>query len=158
MAFEKGFKTSYNRDPNKYDKWSTPQWLFDQVNEEFHFTTDVCASEGNHKCDNYYDKESNGLKQDWKGSCFCNPPYGSGVIDKWMEKAYESSLQGATVVCLVPSSTSTKWWHNYAMKGNIRFIMRKVKFNIDGREDSPAPFHSVLVIFRPNKTHRKEVA
>ena len=151
MPFKEGFKTSYNNDPNKYDTQATPKWLFDQLNEQFKFTTDVCASKQNAKCSKYYSKQKDGLQQKWKGVCWCNPPYGTRVIDKWMEKAYESSLEGATVVCLVPSNTSTKWWHNYAMKGEIQFIKGKVKFNIKGKENKPAPIHSAIVIFRGKK-------
>ena len=158
MPFKKGFKTSYNSDPNKYDTWATPQWLFDELNEQFHFDIDVCASKKNAKCRTYYSKKEDGLKQQWKGACFCNPPYGSRVIDKWMKKALESSIEGATVVCLVPSNTSTKWWHNYAMKGEVWFIKGKVKFIKNGKEEGPAGFHSAIVVFRGKKKNRKDVA
>jgi phage N-6-adenine-methyltransferase len=150
MAYSKGFKTSYNRDPDKYSYWSTPQWLFEQINEMFHFTTDVCAAKNNAKCKNYFTQKDDGLTKKWKGCCWCNPPYGAGEIDRWMKKAHESSLEGATVVCLVPSSTSTRWWHDYAMKGEISFIKGKVRFIIDGKSPSPAPFHSAIVVFRPH--------
>ncbi len=138
------------RKSNKgYDFWATPQSLFDQLNEEFNFDLDVCASEDNHKCANYYDKQTDGLKQKWEGTCWCNPPYGRSEIDKWMKKAYESSLEGAIVVCLIPSSTDTRWWHDFVMQGEIRFIKGRVKFEIAGRDTSPAPFSSVIVVFRP---------
>lgn len=140
------------RKSNKsYDYWSTPQWLFDQLDEEFGFTTDVCASETNHKCENFYTKQADGLKQKWQGVCWCNPPYGRGEIEKWMKKAYESSLEGSTVVCLVPSSTDTRWWHDYAMKGELRFIKGRLKFVIDDCSNNPAPFASAIVVFRCNK-------
>jgi site-specific DNA-methyltransferase (adenine-specific) len=35
-----------------------------------------------------------------------NPPYGK-EIGKFVKKAYEESLKGATVVCLIPSRTDT---------------------------------------------------
>lgn len=149
MAFNKGFTTSYNRDETKYNTWSTPSYLYQSVDKEFGFTLDVCASPENAKCKNYFTQEQDGLKQKWVGVCWMNPPYGSGVIDKWMKKAYESSLQGVTVVCLVPASTSTRWWHNLAMLGEIRFIKGKIKFIKDGKVGNPSPFHSALVIFRP---------
>lgn len=47
-----------------------------------------------------------------------NPPYGR-EIKQWMRKAYEASLAGALVVCLIPSRTDAGWWHDYAMKGKI---------------------------------------
>ena len=42
---------------SKTDLWATPQDLFDELNNEFHFDIDVCADESNHKCDKYYSKE-----------------------------------------------------------------------------------------------------
>ena len=63
-----------------------------------------------------------------------------------MKKAYESSLNGATVVCLVPSRTDTAWWHDYAVKGQIEFIRGRLKF---GGNKNSAPFPSAVVIFKP---------
>lgn len=63
MRITKGLFTSTT------DNWATPQWLFDELDKTFHFTLDVCASDENHKCDNYFTKESDGLKQDW-GGCY----------------------------------------------------------------------------------------
>ena len=74
-----------------------------------------------------------------------NPPYGR-TIKQWMKKAYESSLTGATVVCLVPARTDTKWWHDYAMKGDIEFIKGRLKF---GGSKNSAPFPSAVVVFNP---------
>lgn len=39
------------------DKWATPTKLFDELNEEFHFTTDVCATPENAKCRNFFTEE-----------------------------------------------------------------------------------------------------
>lgn len=86
--------------------------------------------------------EQNGLKQIWTGVCWCNPPYGRG-IEKWMKKAYESN---ATVVCLVPARTDTKWFHDFVLgKAEIRFIRGRLKF---GNSKNSAPFPSMLVIYR----------
>ena len=124
--------------------WSTPQEFFDKYNELYNFETDVCASSENAKCEKYFTEEDNGLEQDWEGSCWMNPPYGR-TIKSWMKKAYESSLNGATVVCLVPSRTDTVWWHDYAVKGDIEFIKGRLKF---GGHKNPAPFPSAVVVFK----------
>ena len=130
------------------DEWATPQDFFDKMNQEFGFTVDVCADDWNHKVANYFDKTTDGLQQGWHGVCWMNPPYGR-TIKTWMQKAYESSLAGATVVCLVPARTDTAWWHDYAMKGEIRFLRGRLKFvSRNGKGDS-APFPSAVVIFRP---------
>jgi phage N-6-adenine-methyltransferase len=132
------------------EDWATPDDFFAELNREFHFTLDACASEWNKKVDNYYDKEQDGLKQQWTGTVWMNPPYGR-EIKKWMAKAVESAQSGATVVCLVPARTDTAWWHNYAMLGEIRFLRGRIKFvGPDGPKDA-APFPSALIIFRPTR-------
>lgn len=52
---------------SKTDQWATPQEVFDQLNQEFHFNLDPCADEQNHKCEKYFTAAENGLKQDWGG-------------------------------------------------------------------------------------------
>lgn len=132
---------------SKTDLWATPQDTFDKLNEEFFFTLDVCASIENAKCKRYFTKEDDGLTKKWDGVCWMNPPYGREII-KWMEKAYNSSLMGTTVVCLVPARTDTKWWHEYAMKGEYRLIRGRLKF---GGHKNPAPFPSAIVVFKGKK-------
>lgn len=130
----------------KSDNWATPQWLFDDLHREFKFTLDVCATPENAKCGLYFTKNKmgGGLAEDWQGICWMNPPYGR-EIGKWLGKAYSESLKGSTVVCLVPSKTDTKWWHDYCMKGEIRYLRGRVKF---GGSPHNAPFASAVVIFR----------
>ena len=126
------------------DNWETPHVFFEKLNDEFHFDRDVCASLDNAKCKKFYTKEQDGLNQEWTGVCWMNPPYGK-EIGKWLKKAYESSINGATVVCLIPARTDTAWWHNYVMKGKIRFIRGRLKF---GNSKNSAPFPSAIVVFR----------
>ena len=129
---------------SKTDLWATPQAFFDKYNGIYKFDLDVCATHDNAKCERYFTEEDDGLAQEWTGVCFMNPPYGREIIH-WMRKAYESSLQGATVVCLVPARTDTKWWHEYAMRGEIEFIRGRLKF---GDAKNSAPFPSAVVIYR----------
>jgi len=128
------------------DDWATPQSFFDKYNEIYKFNVDVCANYKNAKCKHYFSLIEDGLTQEWQGICWMNPPYGR-EIGIWMKKAYESSIKGATVVCLVPSRTDTKWWHDYAMKGNIEFIKGRLKF---GEAKNSAPFPSAVITFKPN--------
>ncbi len=137
-SWEKGLFSSVK------DDWETPQHLFDELNQEFGFELDVCADESNAKCKRYFTVEDDGLNMKWEGVCWMNPPYGR-VIGKWIKKAYESALNGAVVICLVPSRTDTKWWHDYCMKGEVRFIKGRLKF---GRSTNSAPFPSAVVIFK----------
>lgn len=137
MALNRGLFTSNS------DQWETPQDLFEKLDREFQFETDVCALPENAKCEKYFTPDQDGLKQKWTGTCWMNPPYGR-EIKKWVKKAYESSLEGATVVCLLPARTDTSWWHDYCMKGEIRLIRGRLKF---GNSKNSAPFPSAIVIF-----------
>ena len=129
------------------DLWATPQDFFDNLNAEFDFDVDVCASPENAKCDTYFTKEQDGLLQPWVGTCWCNPPYGR-EIGKWVQKAYASSKdEGSTVVMLLPARTDTKWFHEYIYnQSEIRFIKGRLKF---GESTNSAPFPSMVVVFRP---------
>lgn len=129
------------------DLWATPQAFFDVVAGEFAFETDMCALPENAKCALYFTPEQDGLAQPWNGVCWMNPPYGR-AIGAWIKKAFESAQGGATVVCLLPARTDTLWWHDYASKGEVRFLRGRLKF---GGQKNSAPFPSALVIFRPRE-------
>lgn len=127
-------------------EWETPQWLFDLLNNEFHFKLDVCASDKNHKCKKFYSKKDDGLKQDWLNSCWMNPPYGREIKD-WMRKAKAESEtkseNGSVVVCLVPARPDTEWWWENCIQGEIRFIRGRLQWP---GSDTAAPFPSAVVI------------
>ena len=50
------------------DEWETPQDLFDDLDKEFGFNLDPCATDDNHKCAVYLTKEQDGLEYDWGGT------------------------------------------------------------------------------------------
>ena len=50
------------------DEWATPQHIFDNLDAEFNFNLDPCATESNHKCNVFYTAKIDGLKQNWGGS------------------------------------------------------------------------------------------
>jgi phage N-6-adenine-methyltransferase len=130
------------------DDWETPQFLFEGLNAEFGFELDVCATEETAKCKRFFTSDDDGLSQTWSGVCWMNPPYGR-QIERWMKKAFESAGEGVLVVCLVPARTDTRWWHKYAMRGEIRFLRGRLKFV---GSDNGAPFPSAVVIFRPPRS------
>ena len=131
---------------SKSNEWTTPQYLFDDLNDEFKFTLDPCATDENAKCSKYFTIEDDGLSKDWSNDVvFMNPPYGR-EIKKWIMKAYEESLNGATVVCLIPARTDTTYWHDFIFgKANdIRFLKGRLKF---GNSKNSAPFPSAIVVY-----------
>ena len=118
---------------SKSNEWTTPQHLFDELNQEFNFTLDPCATEENAKCSKHFTIEDDGLSKDWSNDVvFMNPPYGR-EIKKWIKKAYEESLNGATVVCLIPARTDTMYWHDFIFDkaDDIRFLnIRRTNYDL----------------------------
>ena len=127
--------------------WATPQQWFDYLDLEFDFTLDPCCQHETAKCPKHYTPAENGLAQSWEDErVFMNPPYGR-ELGQWMQKAYtEARDNGALVVCFVPARVDTNWWHNYSVKGEVRFPKGRVTF---AGAKAPAPFPVAVVIFRP---------
>ncbi len=132
MMLNKGLFTSASQ------HWATPKELYEALDAEFHFNDDPCPLHG-----------EGGLERRWGSRTFMNPPYGR-EIRRWIADAYFQSLcNGITVVCLLPSRTDTKWWHDYVMKAEeIRFLRGRLKF---GDSKNSAPFPSAIVIFKESK-------
>lgn len=123
--------------------YETPDEIFLPLKDEFGFTLDVCANQENAKCERFFDEETNGLNQVWNGVCWMNPPFKD--VKHWIKKAFESSLDGTTVVCLVCAKTNTNWFHDYCLKGEVRFIKGRPKFK--GMQHG-LPFPLAIVVFR----------
>lgn len=117
--------------------WETPKDLYTALNAEFHFVDDPCPLGG----------LEFGLTRQWYSPCFVNPPFTRrDPITPWLEKACIEARWGVTVVCLVPSRTDTRWWHEHVMKADeIRFLRGRLKFS--GAKNN-APFPSAIVIFK----------
>lgn len=50
------------------NEWATPRLFFQQLDTEFHFTLDPCATPENAKCEKFYTIDTDGLTQDWGGA------------------------------------------------------------------------------------------
>jgi phage N-6-adenine-methyltransferase len=150
------------------DEWQTPQWLFDELNKEFNFCVDMCATLNNKKCKFWISDVLNIKDEDLdqltccnleKTVGFMNPPY--SFPKPFIERAWQIS-EIYKVVCLVKADTSTKWWGIFwdydrinpdGTKGGakpgceVRFLPRRVKFvKPDGSESGAANFPSAIII------------
>ena len=124
---------------HKSDEWCTPMEFFARLDDEFHFALDAAASMSNRKCEIFYSHDSLNCSWSGFGNVFVNPPYSQ--VKGFVKKAYEESLNGCDVVCLVPARTDTKWWHEYAMRADeIRFVKGRIKFvdpSTEARNSAP---------------------
>lgn len=132
-----------NRNLIHSDNWGTPDYLYNELDNEFKFDFDPCPLNNT---------SFDGLKVEWGMSNFVNPPYSRKLKEQFVEKAIEESKKGKTCVLLLPVSTSTKLFHEKILpnKKEIRFIKGRVKFkgyNTKGEYvENKSPMHDSMIV------------
>ncbi len=130
--------------PSATVEWSTPSWLFRQLDAEFCFTVDVAAAVDNAKCKRFYTKGQDGLAQSWAGErVWCNPPYDHRSLAAFASKAEEEIRNGTLTALLVPVKADQAWWHAFAITHEVRFIRGRVAFGNAGT--APMPVCVVII-------------
>lgn len=144
------------------DLWQTPQALFDNLNDEFDFDVDVCASEYNFLSPIFFHEEYSALDHEWVStenwdghfkvrSAFMNPPYSDtqAFLERAAQQAHKHNL---TVVALVNANTDTKWFADAVNTANeIRLISGRIGFiKPDGKKANGNTKGSCLIIWRGN--------
>ncbi|MCK9428772.1 MAG: phage N-6-adenine-methyltransferase [Candidatus Omnitrophica bacterium] len=130
------------------DNWETPDWLYKQLDNEFHFDFDPCP----------LNADFDGLSLEWGKSNFVNPPYNRKDKPKFIQKAYEQWKKGKTCVLLIPAATGTKQFHELILpNAEIRFLKGRVAFkgyNTKGEytTKNKGKHDSMIVIFHSNKS------
>jgi phage N-6-adenine-methyltransferase len=142
--------------------WETPKYLVKAAQTLIgkSFTLDACAeSKKVSKAPKFITPAQDALTKDWTGVVWMNPPYGK-ALGRWVAKAYEESLKGALVVCLLPARVDTVMFHRYCVKGDVYLLKGRITFELDGQpvrnaegHATPATFPSMLVVF--DRTKRK---
>ena len=133
------------------DERETPIELFKELDNEFHFELDVCAMNWNNKCSDYFNIGQNGLKQIWAPKkCWMNPPYSD--IPSWLDKARKESQNGALIVSILPTDSSTKWFHKYIWNKTIHQFRKEVQVRFPDKRykfdsTNSAKFATMIVIF-----------
>jgi hypothetical protein len=111
--------------------WATPQWLFDVLHEEYTFTVDLMAAWYNAKLPVFVGPGSP-LCEDvfafsWgEVNGWANPPY--AILDRCLQYACAQAMEGSRSTWLVPANTDTRWFHEYAVKGQIDFFKGRISF------------------------------
>jgi phage N-6-adenine-methyltransferase len=136
------------------EEWGTPEDFFKAIAWVWGpFDLDPCCTPANAKAKRYFTKEADGLKQQWFGRVFVNPPFNRKkkmYVGPWVQKAEAERNNCKAIVMLLPARTGTKWWQEIVMPAahKIFFVKGRLKFVQEGK-DSAATFPSAIVIFLP---------
>jgi site-specific DNA-methyltransferase (adenine-specific) len=117
------------------DEWATPSAFYNELDKEFNFDCDPCPLGA---CEAFFIP--------WGKRVYINPPYSD--IRRFLEKGLMELRAGRSelLVYLIPARTDTRWFHELILPyhNEIRFIKGRLHFN----EKGPAPFPSMIVIFK----------
>ena len=131
--------------------WATPWELFRAIERRYGtFDVDVCADASNTKVPfAYYSVEQDGLRQQWRGQCWANPPYAKEA-GQFAAKALKEARRGATVVMLTFVRSDTRWWHETVPHASQLVLLKgRVNFERPGQKSAAAPMASCLIVFTP---------
>jgi phage N-6-adenine-methyltransferase len=128
-------------DLKETDIRETPKKLFAELDTEFRFTLDACATHQNALCKRYYTlaggfsgvkqvSHLNGLTGDWGGDrVWCNPPFSE--LLEWTDKAWAEQEHAHQIVMLVPANrTDQPWWQK-----NVAPYVKKIGFDVRWRPE-----------------------
>lgn len=141
------------------DRATHPRHFESFVDRFGEFTIDVAAAAHNTKCERYYDRDTNGLRQSWAGELvWCNPPY--SAIEPWVIKAWHEAPRTRGIVMLLPANrTEQKWWqrhvepHRDRVGGGltVEFLPGRMRFikggELDTNPNDRPPFGCCLLIW-----------
>ena len=107
------------------NEWYTPPEIFTKLKVDF----DLDVASPKEKIpwlptEFWFSKDDDGLKKEWFGFVWCNPPYGkeTGI---WLEKF----INYGNGIALVNARTDTRWFHNYATRADILcFVKGRISF------------------------------
>lgn len=96
---------------DEVDDRATPPEDFATWHARWAFTLDVAAAPHNAKCERYFTRADDGLRQPWSGRVWCNPPYSD--LRSWVRKAWEEWKSGRVelIAMLIPANRAEQaWW------------------------------------------------
>ena len=102
------------------DTWLTPLWLINALGD---FDLDPCGIDGHDTAKNKIIWPQDGLKSDWFGKVWLNPPYSD--LNPWMDKLSNHGCGTA----LVFARTDTKWMQkHFRLADSVFFLEGRIRF------------------------------
>ena len=121
------------------DSWETPQKLWDNLNNQYYFSFDCCASESNTKCINFTDElQSMSII---KGVSWMNPPFSKAL--EMFKHFFE--VVGRGVAIYRCDNMETKVWQEVILPKAGWVFIPKGRICYEGMEGKGSRFPSALI-------------
>ena len=129
------------------DEWYTPIEIIRSLGEfDLDPATSPEAYSLNQSAKHIYTAKENGLKQDWMGSVWLNPPYSNPLIQQFLSKMAEHN----NGIALVFSKIEAKWFHDIVFRHAtaVKFLYDRIQFyRPDGTKGTQPRNGSMLVAY-----------
>lgn len=83
------------------------------------------------KADTFYTAEDDGLSHEWRGRVWMNPPYASGLVERFIDKLlseWRSNNIPAAIV-LTNNATETRWWQELSEHASaVCFVKKRIRY------------------------------
>lgn len=137
--------TSFERSVNTTDEWYTPKEIIESLGE---FDMDPCAPVIPlwNTAKTMYNKNDDGLKQEWKGCVWLNPPYSRPLIEQFCRKMAEHG----NGIALLFNRLDTAMMQEVILKNAhaVKFLRKRIRFyRPDGTQGGSPGCGSVLFAF-----------
>lgn len=138
-------KLGFNKElSDENDEWLTPLEIIKALGE---FDIDPCSPINRpwNTAKKHYNINDDGLKQEWEGRIWCNPPYGKKT-KKWLKKLSKHN----NGIALIFARTETKNFFDYIWENAtaILFIKGRLKFyDVKGIQSDNAGAPSCLIAY-----------
>ncbi len=137
--------TTFERTSTSTDEWYTPREILSALGE---FDLDPCAPVSPlwYTAKTMYNKEIDGLKQEWHGRVWLNPPYSRPLIEKFVRRMADHG----NGIALLFNRCDSKMFQDviFGKATAMKFLRNRIRFyRPDGsRGDSPG-CGSLLIAF-----------
>jgi phage N-6-adenine-methyltransferase len=136
------------------DEWYTPPELTHAARDVLGvIDLDPASSEAANrtvKAARFYTVDDDGLAQDWKGRVWMNPPYSTGVVDRFVFKLLDVFQSGdvPAAVVLTNNATDTRWWQALARRSAaVCMVAGRVRFRAASGEVAGAGLQGQSVCY-----------
>lgn len=129
-------------------EYATPAWFLQPIKDSVGgFDLDPASgAEDRAHAETVYTEQDDGLRQDWFGTVWCNPPFSDK--EAWLSKAVAEHRQGNTdlVLLLLPVDTSTGWFHEHVVEASVVWF-KDGRLSFDGSDHWSPNFGVMLAVY-----------
>ena len=141
------------------NEWYTPQEYADMAREVMgSIDLDPASNaEANQtiKATTFYTKDDDGLKKQWAGNVWLNPPYSRDLMPAFVDKLKQSYMDGdvGSAILVSHNNTDTAWFHSLAEAASaICFPKNRIRFYRG--EEVAAPTNGQAFFYLGNDTKK----